>query len=176
MLTIYTAASFKHKHAVQLLHSLLKIKCQNSIQILDWTSHATPPEGLTPAERRAWIDAEQEGGQVFDFCAQSCINADLVIYYGQSGQDAGIELGIAYGAGVPVLGLRGPVEAEGLMLRGVVRYWADKVSDIVIIVNRMAMCEGPVGPLSCLICCSESLCNNPLRRDAASPEDEGGVA
>ena len=93
--------------------------------VLDWTIKAAPPPGLTPAERRVWMDTDREGGQVYEFCRKSCVEADLVIYYGASGQDAGVEIGMAAAAGAPILGIRGPLEAPGLMLHGAIASWVN---------------------------------------------------
>ena len=125
-LTIYVAGSFKHKHGVRLLGRELRgMGCH----ILDWTEKAVPPPGLTPIERRIWMDTDRNGGQVYNFCHKACIKADLVIYYGASGQDAGVEVGLAAGAGVPVLGIRGPLEGPGLMLHGAVSHWVDSAEE-----------------------------------------------
>lgn len=131
---IYIAASFKHKHGVRLLgRELRALGCR----ILDWTEKATPPPGLTPAQRRQWMDTDQEGGQVYAFCRHACRTADLVIYYGMSGQDAGVEAGLAAGAGVPLLGIRGPLEAPGLMLHGVMTCWVDEIEDAVALLAEL---------------------------------------
>lgn len=131
---IYIAGSFRHKHGVRLLGNALRaLGCR----ILDWTEKATPPPGLTPAQRRAWMDTDQAGGQVFDFCRQACLTADMVIYYGSSGQDAGVEVGLAAGAGVPLLGIRGPLEAPGLMLHGAMTCWVEEVEDAVALVGKL---------------------------------------
>ena len=122
LLTIYIAASFKHMHGVRLLgRELTRAGCE----ILDWTEKASPPPGLTPGERRIWMDTDQDGGQVYEFCRYACLNADLVIYYGASGQDAGVEIGLAAAAGAPILGIRGPLEGPGLMLHGAVTAWVE---------------------------------------------------
>ena len=44
-------------------------------------------------------------------------------------RDAGVEVGLADGAGVPLLGIRGPLEGPGLMLHGAVNGWVDSVED-----------------------------------------------
>lgn len=131
---IYIAASFKHKHGVRLLGNALRaLGCH----ILDWTVWASPPPGLTPAQRRLWMDTDQDGGRVYDFCRKACNEADLLIYYGASGQDAGVEVGLAAAAGVPVLGIRGPLEGPGLMLHGAVDVWVDSVEEALGIIEEM---------------------------------------
>lgn len=133
-LSIYVAGSFKHKHGVRLLgRELRALGCR----MLDWTEKAVPPPGLTPAERRIWMDTDRDGGQVYAFCRDACLNADIVIYYGASGQDAGVEVGLAAGAGVPVLGIRGPLEGPGLMLHGAVNVWVDGVEQALEIIGRV---------------------------------------
>lgn len=106
--------------------------------ILDWTEKATPPPGLAPAERRIWMDTDQEGGQVYKFCRDACVNADIVVYYGESGQDAGVEVGIASASGTPVLGIRGPLEGPGLMLHGAADVWAEDVGDALDLLEKLA--------------------------------------
>lgn len=130
---IYIASSFKNLYAVQLLAAEL----QNAgCVVLDWTEKATPPSGLSPSERRVWMDTDH-GGSVFSFCETACRNADLVIYLGASGQDAGVEVGIARGAGVPVLGIRGPLESPGLMLHGAVMRWVEQITDIRPLIQKL---------------------------------------
>lgn len=134
-LVIYVAGSFRHKHGVRLLGRELKaLGCR----ILDWTEKATPPPGLTPQERRVWMDTDRAGGSVFAFCRDACLKADLVIYYGASGQDAGVEVGLAAGARTPVLGIRGPLEAPGLMLHGAGTVWVDSVEEALELVAALA--------------------------------------
>lgn len=131
---IYIAASFKHLHGVRLLaQELRRLDCE----ILDWTSLASPPPGLTPSERRIWMDTDQNGGQVYKFCKEACQNADLLIYFGQSGQDAGVEVGLAAANNVPIVGIRGPLEGPGLMLHGAVGAWAESIEEALAIITDM---------------------------------------
>lgn len=132
-LTVYVASSFKHLHAVRLLNRALRgLDCH----VLDWSEKATPPEGLNAAQRREWMDTDH-GGEVFIFCAQACQISDLVLYLGASGQDAGVEVGMASAAGKPVLGIRGPLESPGLMLHGAVTAWSDSVEEALARVESL---------------------------------------
>lgn len=140
---VYIASSFRHLHAVRLLGREMRAM---GYTLLDWTDLATPPEGLTPSERRAWMDTDH-GGEVFVFCERACREADFLIYLGSSGQDAGVEVGMARACGVPVLGIRGPLEAPGLMLHGAASVWVETVEkalDLLAEAARWArMPDGP---------------------------------
>lgn len=125
-LLVYVAGSFRHRHGIRLLgRELESMGCE----LLDWTEKASPPPGLSPAGRRRWMDTDLEAGGVYRFCRDASINADLLIYFGESGQDAGVEVGLAAGNDVPVLGIRGPLEAPGLMLHGAVGHWVESIED-----------------------------------------------
>ena len=135
-LTIYIAGSFKHLHGVRLLGAeLAKAGCR----ILDWTAKASPPPGLNAVQRREWMDTDMDGGQVYSFCKNACLTADLLVYYGASGQDAGVEVGMAASLGTPILGIRGPLESPGLMLHGAVSVWTDDATQVAPIVREL--CE-----------------------------------
>ena len=138
-LSVYVAASYRHLHLVQLWQAGLQAMMP-SLQILDWTSKAVPPAGLAPDQRRRWMDTDQPGGSIYEFCADACRNADVVIYLGASGQDAGVEVGIAVGAGVPVIGVAGPLEAPGLMLNGAVSKWCADLPEAGHLICAMVQC------------------------------------
>lgn len=160
-LTIYTAASVHHLHAVRLFHDALRARIPD-IRILDWTCKLTPPPGLPPEQRRQWFDTEQQGGQVYAFCRDACAGADVVIYLGQSGQDAGVEVGIAAGAGVPVIGVRGPLEAPGLMLHGAVNVWCHDVQEVIYLLEELSgRCLGA----HCGKCKVSSFCDHVCKGD-----------
>ena len=131
----YIAASFKHKHGVRLLGQSM---CALGFTLLDWTEKAVPPPGLTPLERRQWMDTDSEGGTVFSFCRDACMTAHLLVYFGASGQDAGVEVGMAHAAGVPVLGIRGPLEAPGLMLHGASDCWTESIEEALVLLEKIA--------------------------------------
>jgi hypothetical protein len=134
-LTIYIASSFRSLHAVHLLGDALSGRGH---KVLDWTKFAPPlPDDMTPEERRQALDTD-ERGEIFAFCVEACARADLVIYLGPAGQDAGTEIGIAYNAGVPVYGLPGPLEAPGLVLAKAVSRWFTNVRELIAGVEEFA--------------------------------------
>lgn len=130
---VYIASSFKNIHAVRLLAKSMR---EMGYTILDWTEKATPPEGLNASQRREWMDTDH-GGEVFSFCAKACSEADFLVYLGTSGQDAGVEVGMAYGYGLPVLGIRGPLEAPGLMLHGAMSTWVEHIEDALCVFQEI---------------------------------------
>ena len=136
---IYISSSFRNLHAVQSLAALLR---EQGHDILDWTRQAPPiPSGTPPHERRALLDSD-DTKQAFTFCAESAASADLFIYLGPSGQDSGVELGIAHAAGVYVIGLPGPFEQSGTMLSGCVNLWAHSVDHILQLADAACMTDG----------------------------------
>jgi hypothetical protein len=147
-LKVYIAASFRHVHAVRLLGRELE---RLGYSIFDWTEKATPPEGLSASERRSWMDTDH-GGEVFSYCALACRTVDLVIYLGTSGQDAGVEVGMAQGAGVPVLGIRGPLESPGLMLHGAVTGWVESIDAALQVLGELVVKAGPDSDIHELLC------------------------
>ncbi len=131
---IYIASSFRHIHAVQLLAKNLR---EMGYEILDWTSKAAVPEGLNPAQRREWMDKDDNGGTVYAFCKMACTTADIVIYLGQSGQDAGVEIGMACAKNIPILGIRGPLESAGLMLYGSCTHWVEDIGSALNLMSEI---------------------------------------
>jgi hypothetical protein len=134
-LKIYIASSARNIHAVDMLMALLK---DAGHFILDWTQYL-PPLGahVPPDKRRRLIDSD-ERGYIFEFCVNSSAGADLVIYLGESGQDAACEVGIAFNAGVPVIGMAGPLEAPGLILTRAVTVWCDSINELLGTVEEFA--------------------------------------
>jgi hypothetical protein len=131
----YIAASFQHAHGVRLLGQSMRAL---GFHLLDWTEKAAPPTGLSPLERRQWMDTDSAGGQVFAFCRDACVASSLVIYFGASGQDSGVEVGMAHAAGAPILGIRGPLEGPGLMLHGAVDCWVETIEEALGLLAQVA--------------------------------------
>lgn len=147
ILTLYTIASARQIHAVRLFHQAVRDAVPD-VQILDWTDLAAPPAGLGPIQRRDWNDTDA-AGEVFSFCRDACGQSDLVVYLGPASQDAGVEVGMALAAGVPILGVRGPHEEPGLMLQRAVRKWTSDVVHTVHCLEGLAHCLRRMDRCSC---------------------------
>lgn len=196
---LYIAASFRHLHAVQLLQSSLRAAVPG-IEILDWTELAAPPLGLTPAQRREWMDTDLSG-EVFRFCEAACGTVDLLVYLGAAGRDAdglcpsrtegasggaalrseidaGVEVGMAAASGIPILGIRGPLEAPGLMLHGAVTQWCIDAETALRLITRLSTCRWEnVDFEDCRSCGCPALCSYPhpeqtLTADASCPGEK----
>lgn len=138
-LKIYIMSSFRNRAAVQLLTSEL---AEMGHEVFDWTKLTPPIPSAIPVEtRRRMLDAD-EYGEVFRFCINAVGAMDLGIYLGASGQDAGAEVGLAYGSGTPVIGLAGPLEAPGTIVSGMVKRWCEDVKTLLCVVECFAAGEG----------------------------------
>lgn len=120
---LYICSSAENLEAIIRLRDALFL---GGHKVLDWTP-LLPKPGADFARRKN----QDPGGKIFAFCSQACASADMVIYLGPAGQDAGVELGIAKTAGVPVWGVVGRGEAPGLMLGGCVETWFPNASAVV---------------------------------------------
>ena len=77
-----------------------------------------------------WVNTpEADNSFVFDM--KGATESDLIIYYGPAGKDACAELGAAWTAGVPILGLYAKGEDLGLM-RKMVDKWFNRYTDLLI--------------------------------------------
>ncbi len=117
--SLFIAASIRQACAVQRLQRAIRIAAP-SVQIFDWT--AAP------------------GSQFFSFCSDACKSADLVVCYGHVGQEIGIQAGMAYAVGAPVIGIRNQQEAPGPMMAGCVTRWADGEEVVPGLVAQLAGC------------------------------------
>lgn len=139
--SLFIAASIRQACAVQRLQRAIRIAAP-SVQIFDWT--AAP------------------GSQFFSFCSDACKSADLVVCYGHVGQEIGIQAGMAYAVGAPVIGIRNRQEAPGSMMAGCVTRWADGEEVVPGIVAQLAGCwqdiESFVPPGKCWHCNLRDIC------------------
>ena len=124
---IYIAASWKHQHAVEMLTERLE---EAGHTVLSWLREGRPEEAFLSRRELAHFINSDEGKRVFDFCADSATGCDLVVYLGPSGCDAWAEVGAAYGAGVPILGLLAKAEDVGLM-RHMIAGWCTSVEELL---------------------------------------------
>jgi hypothetical protein len=100
-------------------------------EVLSWLREGRPEEAfLSRLELTAFINS-REGKRIFNFCASAACTADLLIYLGSSGCDAWAEVGAAFGAEVPVVGLSAKAEEVGLM-RHMVRKWYSSVKELLL--------------------------------------------
>lgn len=117
---IYIASSWKHKHGVEMLTTLLRDAGHEVISWIENCSH----EGAEGFVFWDWFKTD-EADECFMFDIQGAMTSDLVIYYGNAGKDACIEIGAAYGSGVEVIGLHSKGEDMGLMSKIISHWFSD---------------------------------------------------
>jgi hypothetical protein len=122
-LKIYIASSWKNQHAVEMLTDRLRNKGHD---VISFVEKAVSDEGRSGIrfDVEAWIHS-QEGLEKFTYDIHGATKADLVIYVGPSGTDAWAEVGAAFGAGVPIIGLWSKGEPAGLMRHMMARWFRD---------------------------------------------------
>ncbi|TGK36233.1 hypothetical protein [Leptospira andrefontaineae] len=122
----YIAASWKHKHAVELLTGELRDRGLevNSFIEKEANFYVNDPLAIEMSFDK-WV-MSADGKECFEYDVNSAMSADLVIYLGPSGKDAWAEVGAAYARGVPIYALFAKGEDIGLMRR-MVSHWFDDV-------------------------------------------------
>jgi hypothetical protein len=112
---IYIASSWKNQHAVEMLTDLLR---GSSHEVISFVEKAVCDESRSEIkfDVEQWI-ASEDGAVKFGYDTDGAMKSDLVIYVGPSGTDAWAEVGAAWAAGVPILGLWAKGEQAGLMRR-----------------------------------------------------------
>ena len=134
--SLFIAASIRQACAVQRLQRAIRIAAP-SVQIFDWT--AAP------------------GSQFFS------MSADLVVCLG-TGQESVIQAGMAYMAGIPVLGIRDRQMEPGFMMESCVSRWVDDMADVPPLVARLQHClsrietYSPEADMACPDCDLKSIC------------------
>ena len=125
---IYICSSASNLEAIRALRDELVLAGHT---VPDWTPFLPEPGPYFNMRK----DHDPDG-KIFAFCSQACGSSDLVIYLGPSGQDAGVELGIAETAGVPIWGIIGRGEAPGLMVKGCVDKWFTDTDHLFLALTR----------------------------------------
>ena len=152
---VFTVSSYRNLHAVKLFH--LELRLMPGVTVIDWTQFA-PRLSMPLDDRRRKMDVG-ETCLISEFCEKACATADLVVYYGESGKDSAVLVGMAKAIGTPVLGLSGPLEDPGLILRHAVSLWAETPLQALRRIKTVARChlhgdtERP-----CTKCRSERIC------------------
>lgn len=134
---IYIAASWKHKHAVEILTALLRGRNHEVLSFVE-NNHEDPDlkqKDKKPIPFDDWCWSES-GRRSFDYDTNGAKRSDLVIYIGPSGKDAAAELGMAHARGVKILGLHGKGEDFGLMRRMI--EWKFDYQELLACVDAMA--------------------------------------
>jgi hypothetical protein len=111
---IYIASSWKNQHGVEMLTALLRAKGH---EVVSWVENNYGEDHNHVTKKfdfETWVNSD-EANQSFDFDTRGATECDLLIYYGPAGKDACAEMGAAYGAKVPIIGLAAKGEDIGLM-------------------------------------------------------------
>lgn len=107
---IYIASSWKNRHAVEMLTTLLRQRGHEVLSFVE-NNHGELNKSIPFDE---WVDSEK-GQQSFEYDTAGAMEADLVVYISPSGTDAWAEVGAAWAVGVPIIGLYAKGEPSGLM-------------------------------------------------------------
>lgn len=119
---IYIASSWKNQHAVEMLTDLLRERGHTILSFIE-NNHGENPNASAneiksekPVPFDEWC-MSADGLRSFKYDTDGAMLSDLVIYIAPSGKDAAAECGMAFGRGVPILGLFAKGEDFGLMRR-----------------------------------------------------------
>ena len=82
-----------------------------------------------------WVNTD-ESRQSFEFDIAGATTSDLMIYYGPAGKDACAEMGAAWAANVPIIGLYAKGEDLGLMRKMVYR-WYGRYQDLLLDLGKI---------------------------------------
>lgn len=134
-MTIYIASSWKNQHGVEMLTAILREKGHTVISWIENNYGEDHNHVTKKFDFETWVNSD-EAVQSFEFDTNGATTSDLVIYYAPSGKDACAEMGAAWAAGVPILGLYAKGEYLGLM-RKMVSKWFSRYTDLLQEVERI---------------------------------------
>jgi len=126
---IYIASSWRNKHGVQMLTTILREKGH---EVISWIENCNQ-EGNKQFIFEEWINTT-EANDCFNFDIIGATTSDLVIYYGPAGKDACVEVGAAWGSGIPIIGIYAKGEDLGLM-RKCMSFWVDNVYRLLELID-----------------------------------------
>jgi len=126
--TAYIAASWKHEHAVKMMTDLLReigVEVRSFVEngYKEHSGAVFEPDGKK-MDFDEWVLTDK-GTRSFEFDVNGATTSDFVLYIGPSGTDAWAEVGAAWSAGVPVLGLWAKGEPAGLMRLMMMAWYTD---------------------------------------------------
>ncbi len=112
-LTIYIASSWKNQHAVEMMTAMLRDRDHKVLSFVE-NNYGEGHGPDKPMSFEKWVETEQAENS-FKYDTAGATKSDLVIYISPSGTDAWVEVGVAWGSGVPIIGLWAKGEPSGLM-------------------------------------------------------------
>lgn len=131
---IYIASSWKNQHVVEMLTALLR---ENGHEVISWIENNLEEwSKVKQIGFDEWVNSEN-GKMAFVFDTRGATTCDLLIYYAPSGKDACAELGAAWGAKVPIIGLWAKGEDLGLMRR-MMQAWYFNYTDLMLAVHEFS--------------------------------------
>ena len=155
---VFTVSSYRNLHAVRLFQRELLLMVPH-VEILDWT-HIAPKPTIPVKERKLRMIVGQDC-LVPEKCEKFCHAADLVVYYGDSGKDTALQVGMARAIGTPVLGIPGPLEEVGLILQNAVSAWVDNPQEAIDLIASVTNCHQGGDPrwALCQMCHAVRVCH-----------------
>ncbi len=145
IMKIYIASSWKNQHAVKMITALLRDKGH---EVLSWVENNYGERQSDPHKKfdfEEWVNSP-ESDQSFDYDTIGAATCDILIYIAPSGKDACAEMGIAWGQGIPIIGLYAKGEDLGLMRKMMVG-WCERYTDVLTTVDMLGdeiSCVNPV--------------------------------
>jgi len=125
---IYIASSWKNEHGVQQLTESLRKQGHEVISWIENNYGENHNHVTKKMDFETWVNSP-ESDQSFKFDTEGAGTCHLLIYYGPAGKDACFEAGIAYGKGIPIIGLHAKGEDLGLMRKAI--SWVRTVKDLL---------------------------------------------
>ncbi len=136
---IYIASSWKNQHGVEMLTALLRAKGH---EVISWVENNYGEDHNHVTKKfdfETWVNSD-EANQSFEFDTTGATKCDLCIYYGPSGKDACVEIGMAWASDVTVFGLYAKGEDLGLM-RKLCHTWYFRYTELLDAVDLFEKCS-----------------------------------